>query len=465
MTIRAATKGGLAIAALLFGMVDNVSLVSAQAGDSSDASSDASSPFSATSGQHSIPPNGVVLDETPGEVYAGSRAALMDLLSFVPNTLAAREGRPMVSYADLQAVLSASNTTMVPQATMATVQPVQLLAALQRVSVGSGDFLDLLPHLADQMPDAIGVGIGDVHRFLVFGRPPQEGMVLGLNPRHDFTPSIAATLDARGFQLSEVDSVTVWDRWSDRETGPQFLSSVNPFGIETGQAARIAYLDGALLSGPYWSLADEMLVTPGNGPSLADFSLVRAAAAAVTDPAFDGALLQFHVIRPWDAEPRPTTRTEVTFRLPLPTRWETIQEELSVPEEAGLPRYLILVIADRSTGDLEEVQVALLYYDTATAEAAAAVLAERFRHFTPPSRPDAWAALISELDATIEPHVVTFGDEVGATAAMVRISHAARLTTGEGDHGRGIRRGAIFRFIVESLWQRELKPLMVRTVD
>ena len=391
--------------------------------------------------------------------FAGSREAVMHLLALVPHTRTTL--RPVVSYADLEAVARTAFGDTRPESSLATLTPEETLAALDRVSVGPRSYLDLLPHLVERMPETLGVGVGDVHRVLEFGRGRPSGMMLGLDPARDYATEVATALEGRYFDWHDIEGRTVWYRWPDEPpTNRDARDPSNPFGGDLGRPARIAHLEGTLVGSPRWLIAEGLITAAIDGRSMTDLPIVEAAVAAVTDPAHDGSLLQLYLLEPLDALPVPG---EDALRYFLGQTDITVTEQLA----GTLPLYSYVALADRSAGDRDEVLIALSYMGTRNAEMGAAVLAERLRDFEPPGLEGVWTGLLNDLDARITFDVVRPIDS-SVNVALVRISHPTSATAlAAGDDG-DTRPGAVFRFLIKSLVRRELtpfRPAMERVVQ
>ena len=393
--------------------------------------------------------------QMPDPAYTGSRDAVMDLLSLVPNTPAVRDGIPLVSYADFEAMVGAAHAAAgTPDATMATLERDDILWGLRRAR-GPGRYLEQLARTSDALPDVLGVGLADIRRGLEFGTPPNWGLILGLDPLEDHGPAIGSALDARDFSRSEIGGVTVWHRLRDGEINIDARNPADPFGGALGQSARIAYLDGALVGSPVWPIAGSMVAVADGGPSLANNIIIRTAVEAVTDPAFDGVLLQFMLFNAADL----MVGVPDFSALMNPGSGADIDSLMPQAPAGSLPPYLMVAIADRFTGDGDEAVIALVYRDDATAEAAASVLTDRLRDFAPASSPEAWTDRLTDLDATVAPHLAAAGADTLA-AAVVRISYQTPTPDDGGTDGLRSRGGALFAFLLDAVWRRELTPLI-----
>lgn len=386
--------------------------------------------------------------------YVGSNQALIDLLSAVPSHLPERTAVLPVSYVDFDAIVGAAYARTVPGASLATVGFDDLIPAMMRVTAGPPTYLHNLIVIHDDMPGLLGIDVGDVRRALHFGMPPPWGMILGLDPATVDDRAIRTALDGRDFQRREVAGVTVWHRLDDGQIDIRNRNPGDPFGGYLGQSARIALLGPRLAGSPFWAIAEAMVAAAGDGPSLADDPDARAIADAVADP--DGSLLQLYLIDPADTMAVPDAFAELVASGEAESLDSLVAESAMGP----LPPYRMVGLADRFAGDRDEALIVLTYDDAETAEAAAAILADRLDGFRPASQPDAWVRRREDLAAVIAPSVVDPGDG-GPAAAVVRVTYRAAFPSDEAVGGIRPTGGLIFRFLVEAWMRRELAPLMI----
>ena len=367
---------------------------------------------------------------TLSEIQASDREAVMNLLALVPHRNSGPIATPQVHYVNVEALVQQTYATTVPEATIAALEPDEILAIFERVSSEPRIYFDLLPSLVERMPESLGVGVTDVHRILAFGRRHPSGMMLSLDPNRDFRSAIAAALEARHFDWRDVDGVTVWYRGEDGDVSPR--------------SRDLAYLHGALVGSDRWSVIERIIATGDEGRSLADEPVVQAIVAAVTDPALHGSLLQLRLLSSADARHGLDRVAPVVHLAP------TISSVRVEQPPETLPPYLYVALADRSSGDQDEVLIALLYVSARNAELAASVLADRLADFEPAGSDRDWRGLLERLNATISSDVVRAGDGP-LVAALVRVSYRVPPTTDGIAAGNGVPRGAVFRFLTDAL--------------
>ena len=395
--------------------------------------------------------------------YAGSRDAVLELLSFVPDTPAVWDGAPVISYLDMAAMVDAAYAGLVPDSAMGALPADDALRAMFRAQAGPQRYMQHLYLIADEMPALLGIGMAEVHRGLDYGTPPRNGMVLGLDPAADRSAAVAAALEGRGFALREVSGVPVWHRWDDSEMRLDERNPADPFGGDLGQAARIVVTPGALAGSPLWSVTEAAAAAiAGETPALTGNPAVWTAVGAVTAPAGDlsqdpgdgGRLLQMMLLNPRDTMAVPPNLLEMLE--------SGVPAEDAAPvygPDLALPPYLLVALADRRVGNRDQAVVALVYPDAGQAEAAAGRLSKRLFTFAPASAPEAWSNLLADRDAEITSGVVTDADS-GLAAAVVRISALAVTPAEDPDEWNRLG-GSEFRFLVNAVYRRELTPLMV----
>lgn len=403
------------------------------------------------------PADGRIVPVSAAQETAGSREALTGLLALVPDTAAARAGLPILAYADLEATVRAGYAEAAPGTGLASLSAEDAMLALARLSAGPQRYLQYFGVMAEEMPGAIGVGVGDVQRGLEFGAQPSWGMVLGLAPDADREAAVAGALAARDFAARDIAGVTVWHRGEDGSMDLADRALADPFGGDLGLASRLFLADGRLAGSPVWPLAEAMAAAAaGTVPTLADDPAIATAVHAATDPGLDGELLQFILLDGTDAMPVPDELLRI------------LEDNIVDPDfgmrlrpEGPLPPYAVAALADRFAGDRDEALVVLVYPDAVSAGQAAAVLADRLTAYAMISAPPAWLDRLMELDAVIAPRVLTDA-ETGLAAAIVRINYRAVFPTQEArDDGTQPIGGSLFRFLVGALWRGELTPLMV----
>ena len=391
--------------------------------------------------------------------YAGSRDAVLELLSFVPDTPAVWEGAPVISYLDMAAMVDAAYAGLVPDSAMGVLPADDVLRAMFRAQAGPQRYMQHLYRVADEMPALLGIGMADVHRGLDYGTPPRNGMVLGLDPAADRSAAVAAALEGRGFALREVSGMPVWHRWDDGEMRLDERNPADPFGGDLGQAARIVVTPGALAGSPQWSVTQAAAAAiAGEMPALTGNPAVRTAVSAVTGSADDatdgGRLLQLMLLNARDTMAAPPNLLDMLE--------SGVPAEDAAPvygPDLALPPYLLVALADRRVGERDQAVVALVYPDVGQAETAAGRLSKRLFTFAPATAPDAWSTLLADREAEVTSGVVTDADS-GLAAAIVRISSPTVTPAEDPDEWNRLG-GSEFRFLVNAVYRRELTPLMV----
>ncbi len=393
--------------------------------------------------------------EPGGPDYAGSQAALFDLMAFVPNHAVARDAAPMLSYADYDAIVAAAYHKVLPDADFGVLPVDDAIMGLMRTNTGAAQYTQNVFAARDEMADAMGFGPADVRRSLEFGQPPAMGMVLGLDPDTGFEDAIDAALSARDFGRRMIHGVPVWHHLEDMEFDRYNINRADPFGGNIGRSERIALFLSALAGAPAWELVEAMVgAAIGKDPAILDDETVCAVAAAMTDPSLPGELLQFMIVNPADVM---TASPDIQISGDADDISLQIEEHMAQPGE--LPPYLLAAFADRFTGDSDEAVIALAYRNADTAAAAAEVLAERMAGFQPMTVLDAWAEMMEMFNAEIGYEVIAPMED-GPAVALVRIVTDPQFPTDDTEDGLRRHGGRAFHMLVRSLYSRELTPLV-----
>ena len=245
-----------------------------------------------------------------------------------------------------------------------------------------------------RLPEVLGVDWLEIDRALAIGGTPARAILLGGGPGMIDLGSIAPALEERGFEVEQLGRTLVWHRFNDREIrtdaieAPSSLGNriADPFGIQSGHAARIAALPDMLAGSREWAMIDQIAATSeGTVRSLADDGAFRAAAAAITDPSrYDGTLLRALFTR------REFTAFSVSRNKLGPAADDQQRADFADVLEARLqgelPPYRLAVMADRQEGDEETALVALVYDRPEEAQAAAAAVQSRIAAYVPLTR-------------------------------------------------------------------------------
>jgi hypothetical protein len=330
---------------------------------------------------------------------------LLGALALVPDTIAAREGIPSVSYADLWAARRAVG--LAPLRTREDLEALspEAQAAWQRarlrVASGAPELQQHAPDQIARMPELLGFEWFDIEQALSYGSVPYMGTVLAAEVDAE---RLAQRLGERGFEVADDRGVTTWSVRGDgaqalgeRETGDPFVGTL-------GFSVRLGVLPGYLVNARYaWLTAAMLAAARGDAPSLAESRDYRTLAEAIEDG--PGDLVQAQFFGPLDVGAAVGDPFTVLRDGALP----------DAPAGESLPLYGLAVLADRQEGNDQVGVVALLYEDGAVAEAAARVLAERLARFEA-ERLEAWGARVDE------PRVIASDTGLWAAVASVRVS-------------------------------------------
>ncbi|NNG04431.1 MAG: hypothetical protein HKM95_10075 [Inquilinus sp.] len=342
-----------------------------------------------------------------GQSRSDDLRALGQMLALVPDTVGVRQAPIVVDYVDYRAIEAAvgapSPGSLEVLDSLSAGQFKAWSRALSRVEFDPLDLANALPGEAlaravpyttsglRGYPGALGIEWFAIDRALAIGGPPARGTVLGGGDRLTDLRSIAPVLRGRDFEVQSMNGTLVWHRFDDREIrakamdGPDDLGfrNTDPFGIQSGHAARIAALPGALAGSRDWALiADIVGAADGTTRSLADNSAYRAAAAAITDDGRYGGMLVRALFTERQFTAGSVSRNKLGSSAGEGQR-EVFAEVLESRLKSELPPYRLAVMADRQEGPNEVALVALVYGTRDEAEAAAAAVSSRVGDYAP----------------------------------------------------------------------------------
>ena len=386
----------------------------------------------------------------------GTGDALLEALSRVPDTTAARE--VPLSYLDLAALIAARPGAAQPAslaeglASLEADDPAAHLWMAALMGASSGD-MDLLRHLPQAVgwTESLGFDLLDVERNLTFGTMPSDGtVVIGqFDP-----PAIEDAFAARGYTASRSGDGSLLCGAAGCEEGMAVdLSTADPslpFGAEIGRSEPLAVsTDGILDSADLATLEAMMAAADGTAASLAEDQAYRALALA-TDPA--------------------VTLTQATF---LPGGMLGLGPDiyrllgLSPAEAADLitqlgdslepmPAADVVAIIDGATATEQVVTIALAFADEGDAAVAADVLPRRLQDGLTPTFDAPLSTLLARRGVTsVTGSVVPAGE---GTLPVARIEVRAPLAAAEPDPATGApaQSSDLYRLFADMVMRRDL---------
>lgn len=373
--------------------------------------------------------------------HEASISPLLSLLGDVPQSArVAAGGGATVRYVDYAALYAAEDIASLRANgdLDALLHDVPLGAIFMRIVAGP----EALAHVFGSTGDMAAV-VGfewllDVDRSLEFGDPPHTGLLLG----GAFDPqAIGAALQARDFDQTSVDGVTVWHRFDDLTVSIADRNTADPFGGHLGAAARIAVWPDMLANARSWPLINAIIsAVRGEQPSLADDPAYRALAEAIT--AADGLLIQALF---FPGEVLQLTGDPASAGGAQPT-----------PDIGPLPPYELAVLADRQEGNEQVHLIGLTYADAPTAQVAAEVLAARLSDFRLSTRPD--EVLVEQFGAAVTSVVFDAADD-GPAVALVEVRYPLPTERTDPETGRFVSGGRLYGLWVQAIMRREFTPL------
>jgi hypothetical protein len=386
----------------------------------------------------------------------GTGGALLEALSRVPDTTAARE--MPISYLDQAALVAARPGAAQPAsladglAALEADDPAAHLwmAALMGASSGDLDLLRRLPQ-ATRWPEALGFDLLDVERHLSFGTPPSDGtVVLG-----DFdSQAIADAYATRGYRASHVGDRTLLCGAAGCEAGMDVdLAAADPglpFGAEIGRSEPLAVSTEVILdSADLATLEAMMAAADGESASLAEDRAYRALALA-TDP---GVTLTQATILPGGML---GLGPDIYQLLGLsPAEAADLITQLGDSFEP-MPAAEAVAIVDGATATEQVVTIALAFADEADAATAADVLPRRLQDGLAPSFDAPLSALLAEHGVTsVTASVVPAG---AGTLPVARVEVRAPLADAEPDPATGAPAPSsdLYRLFIDMVMRRDL---------
>jgi hypothetical protein len=292
---------------------------------------------------------------SPVAAQDGDDGALLDLLQHVPSDAVETGG--LVTYVDLRAVETARPGAITPDSFEAwdrldDDQLGQWVAAYQGVNSGSPRLLQEFASSGGDWPGVVGFDFFDIDRMLVFGQPPDDGLVLG--GRFD-TSAIVDAFVARGFSSTDEADGTLICPAAGCDTGLAMdlsnRETADPFGGSLGRQQPLVAAPDMLLSAAALGTINAMRdAASGATGSLGQTSEARAALATL---AGDAVLRQAAFIAP-----------------------EAIGGSAG-EDTPALPPYEMLLFADTASATEQIAHVVLVYRSGEEAQAAADVLPAR----------------------------------------------------------------------------------------
>jgi hypothetical protein len=306
--------------------------------------------------------------------------------------------------------------------------------------------------MLDEMSQVTGIDWFDMDQILYFGLPPSIGYILAGDFDADAITSAYTAQD--GYEETEINGVPAICSEEGCDAGQQTelrsRNPANPFGGDLGRREPLALLPGFLVNSSDLPTVESILDTAqGAQPSLLDNDDYRLTAEAITQG--EGELIQAMFLNP----------ASVNTYMALPFATPEAGAESPMAGYGELPSYLLAALADRQEGDEQVVLITLVYADEETAQAGGEELAARLRTFSPPSRESSEPA-IAERGGVVDDPIVYTGEDSRHAVAVVAVRSPAPGTEPDDTSPSGFRDpGLVFRLLVQSVYARELLPLVV----
>lgn len=307
---------------------------------------------------------------------AQNQVTLLDLLSYVPDTIESQTG--VIQYLNLPALLSPYNAftgdNISDVATALQGDAINVFAL--RLWTG-GEFFDrsLLPKLHQPVKQATGISIPDIQTLLTYGESPQQGIVLSGGYTLD---DVNSAYQNQGYSEEKTGEFSIWCAPSGCDAlkeDPDKVDLANPFDFPAlGRQPPVAVSQDVIISA---KLKDPIVSgieghTAGIG-TLAQRPEYIALAHALTDNA-PGELIQAYII----------PESLFADTMPVITASSTKDELLQLDPSGGgsylndirhygyLPPYSLAALADYFDGEHDVLVIALVYPEARAVDATVA---------------------------------------------------------------------------------------------
>lgn len=202
-----------------------------------------------------------------------------------------------------------------------------------------------------------------------------QPVIWGFDSEDTATSTIAA-LDAADFDAIEIEGML--SNRGDVDSDPVEVESFDPWRSAGRHRSFIAAKEDAIVQSIARGLVEAML---RDEPNMAESEVVSAALDGIEAALGDGMLVQALLVNPLMGLGGVDTEMLLNGRPTLEEMREKLEAELQ-PGTEGIPSYLGGFIAD-AQGDQPGVLISLTYPDCATADRAAAQMAERLADIMP----------------------------------------------------------------------------------
>lgn len=384
---------------------------------------------------------------------------LLSMLKSVPNSSDLLRSIPIASYVDYRAVEDARG---IDRLTLEVVQAnrfsFQLWRAAAKGIISGPDFIQSLFMNPEDVSKVMGFSFLDVDRGLVFGTPPQTGLIL----QGDFDLArLEAAYEAREFTQAEIKGVPVWcsPNGCDEDEGMRISFADRQledwFGGNLGRREPRALLpNGFVFNSPSLILLEAMIDTQqGNLRSFAELPSILAAAEVMVE---EGVLRQAQFYNGLDlglldlgfGSQTDSTVTEALDK--LRERMEAV---------GGLPAYGLLALADKWTADEEtKTQTALIllvYNSRESAEKAAEVYPTLYENAFSLRESQPFATLISQRGGVLNTPYVYESESTGWFVTVIEIDYPMPDNNPDVITQDYLESSAVFKLLITSIYSRD----------
>lgn len=368
----------------------------------------------------------VLVAALAGPAAAGDRPDLAALLRLLPDTGATTASAPVFGYVDLGAIAAAAG--VVPPSSDAEFDSLDgerrgaWIDALRRIQAGPPEVLGYpigIGLRAAGSVEALGINWFDIDAAMTFWQPPDTVTVVAGGAGFAQPGRIGAALAARGFAERQLEGFAVWHHLDDNAMALGQKDDLAEGDFLLGRlprASRVAVKDGLVVHTNNWPTLAAVAATAAGKVAASPVAVLSAAILAGIEDETGAALLQATALMLRDVGSAEDPGAFFSQFTTSPSFDLDALRKAIGPEAAGprLPLYPLAFLADMQDGADQLAVIALPYPDRESADAAATVLAERLRAWSPG---EGTASLLDQVQGSIEKRVVERDDIAGATFA------------------------------------------------
>ena len=351
------------------------------------------------------------------------------LLSLIPDAPATTRSGPVFSYVDLRAIEEAGGVAAPESEDAFAAMPREAqrhwFDAMSRVMSGPPDLL-AYPAGIGRRPvtsvEALGIDWFGIDTAMTFWAPPSLVTMIAGTPDLDDPAVVGAALAARDFAVREVGGFDVWHRFEDNQMVPGLDDRLAEADFLLGRlprAGRVAVRPGLVVHAINWPAIEAVAATAAGEAPISPAAKLSRTILDIAAETTGARLLQATALMLRDVGSADDPGIRMADLFSAPSMSQLLAAIAPLTPGPRLPLYPLAVIADMQDGEDQLAVIGLPFPDRASADAAAAVLAERLAGWRPD---DAAPPLVETVSGTIETAVI---DGEGIAAATLATFVAA----------------------------------------